>query len=256
MKISIAIPSLLLLSGVFVSSQLAAQARAGTADVNGVSLRYEVEGSGKPLVLIHGWTLTRRAWDGVAELLARHYQVIRYDSRGYGESGGKADITADPADLKALLEKLGHPRDGEDAFPFAEWEEIGRTHGIDSLREAISAPAAERYRAIGRPDVAQRYRLELERYQGLDMIAPGPPSNLVEPARIDELRSLRAPTLVLIGEHEMAYMKIVADALTYGITGARKVVIPGGRHGAHWPEPERFVAEVLRFLREAEEVMR
>ncbi len=39
MKISIAIPSLLLLSGVFVSSQLTAQARAGTADVNGVSLR-------------------------------------------------------------------------------------------------------------------------------------------------------------------------------------------------------------------------
>ncbi len=70
MKISIAIPSLLLLSGVFVSSQLAAQARAGTADVNGVSLRYEVEGSGNPLVLIHGWTLSRRAWDGVAELLA------------------------------------------------------------------------------------------------------------------------------------------------------------------------------------------
>ena len=298
MKISIAIPSLLLLSGVFVSSQLAAQARAGTADVNGVSLRYEVEGSGKPLVLIHGWTLTRRAWDGVAELLAPHYQVIRYDSRGYGESGGKADFTADPADLKALLEKLGHPRahvlghssgggvaltfavrypemvdglilygavppvgfglpwDGEDAFPFAEWEEIARTHGIDSLRETLAAMADEGYRAIGRPDLAQRYRLELKRYQGLDMIAPGSPSNLVEPVRIDELRSLRAPTLVLIGEDEMAYMKIVADALTYGITGARKVVIPGGRHGVHWPEPERFVAEILRFLRAAEEVMR
>ncbi len=58
MKISIAIPSLLLLSGVFVSSQLAAQARAGTADVNGISLRYEIEGSGKPLVLIHGWALS------------------------------------------------------------------------------------------------------------------------------------------------------------------------------------------------------
>ena len=298
MKISIAIPSLLLLSGVFVSSQLAAQARAGTADVNGVSLRYEVEGSGKPLVLIHGWALSRRAWDGVAELLAPHYQVIRYDRRGFGESSGKPDFTADPADLKALLEKLGHPRahvldhsggggvaltfavrypemvdalilygavppdgfglpgDGEDAFPFAGWEEIARIHGIDSLREAISAPAAERYRAMGRPDLAQRVRLELARYQGLDLIAPGSQSNLVEPVRIDDLRAVRAPTLVLIGEDEMAYFKIVADALTYGITGARKVVIPGGSHGVHWAEPERFVAEILRFLREAEEVMR
>ena len=261
--------------------------------MNGISLRYEIEGSGKPLVLIHGWALSRRAWDGVAELLAAHYQVIRYDRRGFGESSGKPDFTADPADLKALLENLGHPRahvlghsgggavaltfavrypemvdalilygavppdgfglpwDGEDAFPFAEWEEIARTHGIDSLREAISAPAVERYRAIGRPDLAQRVRLELARYQGLDMIAPGPPSNLVEPVRIDELRSVRAPTLVLIGEDEMAYFKIVADALTYGITGAGKVVIPGGWHGVHWSEPERFVAEILRFLREA-----
>ena len=37
-------------------------------------------------------------------------KVIRYDRRGFGESSGKPDFTADPADLKALLETLGHPR--------------------------------------------------------------------------------------------------------------------------------------------------
>ena len=34
---------------------------------------------------------------------------------------------------------------------------------------------------------------------------------------------------------------------------ARKVVLPGGGHTVNWAEPERFAAEVLRFLREVDE---
>jgi pimeloyl-ACP methyl ester carboxylesterase len=59
---------------------------------------------------------------------------------------------------------------------------------------------------------------------------------------------VRVPTLVLIGDEEMPYFKIVADALTYGITNARKVVIAGGGHGVHWSHPEPFTAAVLEFL--------
>ncbi len=291
MKINIVITGLLVMgSTLLVPRSVAGQ--AATVDVNGVSLRYEVEGNGKPLVLIHGWALSRSEWDGQVELLLPHYKVIRYDRRGFGESSGKPDFTADPADLKALLETLGHPRahilghsqgggvaltfavrypemveglilfgtgppagfglawDGADAFPFAEWTEIARTHGVDSLKEAMSSMAANMF--PGRPDGARRARTELVSYRGLDLIDPAAPSNLVEPARVDELRTVRAPTLVIVGEYEMPYMQVVADALTYGITGAKKVVVPGGGHAVNWVEPERFVAEILRFLREAE----
>jgi pimeloyl-ACP methyl ester carboxylesterase len=78
--------------------------------VNGVTLQYEIEGSGKPLVLIHGWAVHRGFWDGDVGRFAPHYMVIRYDRRGFGASSGKPDLTADPADLKALLETLGHRR--------------------------------------------------------------------------------------------------------------------------------------------------
>jgi pimeloyl-ACP methyl ester carboxylesterase len=78
--------------------------------VNGVTLQYEIEGSGKPLVLIHGWAVHRGFWDGDEGRFAPHYTVIRYDRRGFGASSGKPDLTADPADLKALLETLGHRR--------------------------------------------------------------------------------------------------------------------------------------------------
>jgi len=80
------------------------------ADVNGVSLPYEIVGDGIPLVLIHGWAVHRGYWDDDVAALAQEYRVIRYDRRGFGEATGKPDFTADPADLKALLDEIGVPR--------------------------------------------------------------------------------------------------------------------------------------------------
>lgn len=266
-----------------------AVAQVAAVDVNGVTLSYQVEGSGEPLVLIHGWALSRREWDGQVEALAEHYTVIRYDRRGFGESTGTPDLTADPADLKALLEALGHSRahllghsqgayvaltaavrypemvstlilfgqgelegfglpwDGPDAFPLEEWSELAIAHGVDSLK-AIIAAMAETHMFPDRPDLAERTVRELASYRGLDLIAPETPSGLVEPAQVTELRAVLAPTLVLIGDREMPYAKILADALAYGITGAKKVVVPDGGHALNWEHPDRFVDEVLGFL--------
>ncbi len=106
---SIALSGLLFLGALPISPQ-ALQGEAVSVQVNDVSLVYEIEGSGKPLVLIHGWAVHRGFWDGDVERFASRYTVIRYDRRGFGESSGKPDITADPADLEALLEMLGYPR--------------------------------------------------------------------------------------------------------------------------------------------------
>jgi pimeloyl-ACP methyl ester carboxylesterase len=267
--------------------------QTGTAAVNGVSLPYEITGSGNPLVLIHGWAVHRGFWDTDVERLAQQHTVIRYDRRGFGESTGKPDLTADPADLKAMLESLGYSRahimghsqgaavaltfavrypemvdalvlfgapppagfglpPGGDGPPIAQWVAIGKAQGVDSLKMAIGAWAARQFG--GAPDeMMQRGGALLDSYTGLDLIDPDPPLNLVEPARADELQAVKAPTLVIHGQYEMPYFRVVAHALTYGIPGARKAVIPGGGHTVNWPEPERFAAEVLRFLREAEE---
>jgi pimeloyl-ACP methyl ester carboxylesterase len=82
----------------------------GVAEVNGVVLPYEVEGEGTPLVLIHGWAVHQGFWDDDVEPFARDHQVIRYDRRGFGAATGRPDLTADPADLKALLDRLDVPR--------------------------------------------------------------------------------------------------------------------------------------------------
>jgi len=54
---------------------------------NGVSLHFEVEGDGEPVLLIHGHTLDLTIWDDlVGPLVAAGLRVIRYDLRGHGSS--------------------------------------------------------------------------------------------------------------------------------------------------------------------------
>lgn len=54
---------------------------------DGVALHYSTTGSGRPLVLVHGWTMNGRFFHKNIGELAKHYQVITIDSRGHGFSG-------------------------------------------------------------------------------------------------------------------------------------------------------------------------
>ena len=73
-------------------------------------LYYEDNGQGKPVVLIHGWPLSGRAWEPqVPALIAAGKRVITYDRRGFGDSSrpyGGYDYDTFTADLDALLTHL------------------------------------------------------------------------------------------------------------------------------------------------------
>ena len=73
-------------------------------------LYFEDHGSGKPVVLIHGWPLSGRSWEGqVPALIAAGHRVITYDRRGFGWSSqpwGGYDYDTFAADLDALLRHL------------------------------------------------------------------------------------------------------------------------------------------------------
>lgn len=81
------------------------------AHVNGVSLYYEVTGSGPPLVLVHGFACGIRSWDFQVKALSRRFRVIAYDVRGHGISDAPRDASRysqaiSIADLAALLDLL------------------------------------------------------------------------------------------------------------------------------------------------------
>jgi pimeloyl-ACP methyl ester carboxylesterase len=83
-------------------------AEAGFAEVNGTTLYYEVAGAGHPFVLIHGHLLDRRSWDDQFDIFAQHYRVVRYDQRGFGDSGliAQGEPYSDRQDLYELMRFL------------------------------------------------------------------------------------------------------------------------------------------------------
>ena len=92
-------------------SALPARAEDGFVDTrDGQRLFYKDVGRGKPVVFIHGWSLSAAIWDGQTDWLATQGQrAIAYDRRGHGRStkptdGYDYDTLAD--DLAALLERL------------------------------------------------------------------------------------------------------------------------------------------------------
>jgi non-heme chloroperoxidase len=75
-----------------------------------INLYYDDLGSGKPVVLIHGYPLNGHSWERqTMALLDAGYRVVAYDRRGWGQSSQPTtghDYDTYAADLKELLEQL------------------------------------------------------------------------------------------------------------------------------------------------------
>jgi non-heme chloroperoxidase len=107
-----------------------------------VELYYEDHGSGRPVVLIHGFPLSGRAWERQERaLLAAGRRVITYDRRGFGRSSQPVtgyDYDTFAADLERLVTALDL-RDFELAGHSMGGGEIARylgTYGSQRVRRA------------------------------------------------------------------------------------------------------------------------
>lgn len=71
---------------------------------------YQDYGKGQPVILIHGWPLSHRAWEGqITELVDAGFRAISYDRRGFGVSSAPwtgYDYSSLASDLKALIDQL------------------------------------------------------------------------------------------------------------------------------------------------------
>jgi non-heme chloroperoxidase len=84
--------------------------KVGVENGTDIEIYYEDHGSGRPIVLIHGYPLNGRSWERQQpELLAAGYRAINYDRRGFGLSSQPTtgyDYDTFAADLNALLDHL------------------------------------------------------------------------------------------------------------------------------------------------------
>ncbi|SFW80349.1 alpha/beta fold hydrolase [Amycolatopsis australiensis] len=81
-----------------------------TIEVGGTAFGYDEAGEGPAVVLLHSAIGDRRMWDAQFTALAATHRVIRYDRRGFGETGGRTGEHAHYEDLLALLDARGIER--------------------------------------------------------------------------------------------------------------------------------------------------
>ena len=282
---------MLLVIVLLLSLEATAVAQERTLNVGDAVISYDLTGKGRTVVFIHGWAHNKSVWDDQVAVFSKRYRVLRYDSPGFGKSTGVADESAEPADLLVLLEALhidhayivGHSRGGGIALRFAaaypervdglvlygstppaglpvppefgQWRvslsEIAKQYGLDSVGKLVLASDLT-WAPPGRTDFGERFRRLWVSYSGKDLLDPRPPVGLVPLPDIARLSTIRIPTLVIIGDHELPFLA-AADTFATRIPNARKVVIPNAGHGAHFAQPTVFNGALLDFFNDVDQ---
>lgn len=223
-----------------------------------VELHYREEGTGEPLILLHGNGKDGSYFEHQMAAFAPRYRVIALDTRGHGRSPrGKAPFTirqfAD--DLLAFMDERGIGRahvlgfsDGGNialVFALAHPERVGKLvlNGANldgrGVRASVQLPIVAGYRAaslFGRRSEQARRKAEM---LGLMVNDPN-----IAPA---ELAELGMPTLVVAGTRDMikeAHTRLIAAS----IPNAQLAFVEGDHFVAH-KSPGAFNAVVEGFLR-------
>jgi len=88
----------------------------GSAPANGVDIHYVREGTGAPVILLHGWPEFWWGWHKNIPALADHFDTVAPDLRGFGDTKETADVPAGldvhADDILALADHLGLERFG------------------------------------------------------------------------------------------------------------------------------------------------
>lgn len=225
--------------------------QTGYADVNGIEMFFRVYGHGSPILLIHGGLSDSRVWRAQIGALSAHHTIILADSRGQGRSTRTSDpITYDlmAQDYLELLDALGIER-----TDLVGWSD----GGIIGLDLAMKHP--ERLSRIfiqaanATPDGMKDYDPdaavvpELKHYDDVSEEIEALWAN--EPNFTEEdLRSIRVPTEIVIGDHDEAISRHHTEYLARTIPGARLVVLPDVGHSAPLEDPEGYAEAVLAFV--------
>ncbi|MBA2394368.1 MAG: alpha/beta fold hydrolase, partial [Ktedonobacteraceae bacterium] len=140
--------------------------RTGTALLDGVPFFYEITGQGRPLVLAHAGIADHSMWDEQVATFAQHYQVIRYDLRGYGKTPMIAGTFSHQNDLYNLLQfldiksayLLGCSLGGMTIIDFA----LVHPTMVDALIPVSCAPGGYQPTADDMPDLGSIIKLQQE----------------------------------------------------------------------------------------------
>lgn len=238
--------------------------------VNGISLYYEVHGSGKPVLLMHGGLVFIESFYNQIPALAKEFMVIAPDSRSHGRSTDTAQALSYrqmALDMAVLLDQLKIKK--ADIVGWSDGGIIGldlamnrpdlvnklvvigtnfNTAGLDpkGVEEtkkmtpgtAELKPAKDFYERVA-PDPA-RWPVFFEKVRTMWLTQPN-----YAPA---DLKKIGAPTLIILGEKD-SIKRDHGEEMQRLIPGSRLHIIQGASHFVGMEKPDELNMAIIDFLK-------
>ena len=258
-------------------------------NVNGTTLHVEDSGgSGPPVLFSHGLLWSTRLFDDQVASLRGRYRCVAYDHRGQGRSavppGRSIPIEVLFHDAVALIGALGlapchfvglsmggfvgmrlaarrpemvrsltlmetsaGPAPAAHVPRYQRLNLAARTRGVRAVTGPVM-PILFGQTGLADPRRVAAWRRELLRnrrsvYKAVNGVLERAPV-------LDELRHVRAPTLVIVGEEDVATPPARAVEIAGHIDGARLLRIPAAGHSSPVEQPEAVTAALRGFLAE------
>jgi len=250
-------------------------------------IAYEVLGKGAPVVLLHPFPAQHEFWKPIAEHLATRYRVLMPDLRGHGDSGvgdGPATMEKHAADVARVCDAVGVGRavfagvsiGGYILFEF--WRrcrervsalilsdtraqgdtEEGRANRLKSAEDVLQRgpePFIDSMlpKLLGestrqrRPDLVQTAKRMMMKMsaQGIAQVQRG---MAARPDSVETLKTLNAPTLLLVGGEDTLTPVPDAELMRQHIADSQLRVIYGGGHYALFEQSEATLPLLRQFL--------
>ena len=259
------------------------------AQVNGVTLAYDDQGSGLPIVLLHAFPLSRAMWEPQTLALSRLFRTIAIDLRGHGESDApwwRYSLDQHADDVKELLAQreigkavfVGLSMGGYLAFALyrrhpdlmaglvladtraeADKPEQARWRFDLAQRTAAEGPSvviAEMLPKLFSPRTYEQQPVVVDRVKAIMMASrvPGIIGDLMamaeRPNSIALLPSITVPALVIVGEDDELTTPADAERIARGIPNAKLATIPDAGHLSNLEQPALFNRAIEDFAGE------
>ncbi|MEO6541883.1 MAG: alpha/beta hydrolase [Ferruginibacter sp.] len=226
---------------------------SGYAGVNGLNMYYEIQGQGKPLVLIHGGGSTIQTTFGrILPMLAKHRQIIAAELQAHGHTNDRdADLSfAQDADDVAMLlsilkipkaDILGFSNGGQTAIEIAiRHPQLVNKIILASTLYKRSAAVPQFWEGFDNATLNDMPQVLREGF----LIANNDPAALQNMFNRDvqrmkafkdwedeQLRSIKAPTLIINANHDVGSAEHAVEMHRL-IPNSELVIFPGG-HGTY-----------------------
>ncbi|MGG0846408.1 alpha/beta fold hydrolase [Peribacillus simplex] len=259
--------------------------------VEDLSIHYQIEGNGEPLVLLHGMSNNSQSWIEQIHDLKEHFTVIAWDAPGYGKSSDPAEEFRNFKEFARILngmldqlklEKihlLGHSMGAAIAIEFCSLypNKINKLILADSTRGAAALTPEENemklknrlfsIENLSPGEIAEKriqallssYASEKVHKRVKEIMTQVRPAgyrsvaySLYHLNQMNLLSHIDVPVLIICGELDTVTPIKESEAIHEKLMNSQLVIIPEGGHLCYQENPEKFNSSILEFLNKSE----